>query len=232
MNCNVICDRLSGLALSSKPWLQLVIIIFFDIFVDTRRSWVGLNAVFFLSFFLLIYETRTLIADPKCHSTFGWIRVPEPRNNFKNNGTNFSRDRMGRTPAIRCFVKNFYMVAYVTKAGLGPEPEFELLFRSLIPWSGLIPGTTRICSVCSPLFRWPRLKLYRQVFAGRPVPSLFKFRRGVWRCRNLNGSLYDLINYIFSKHNRKDDWVKISSKSTKKQESRKFRHMQFSHIRT
>ena len=24
MNCSVICDRLSGLALSSKPWLQLV----------------------------------------------------------------------------------------------------------------------------------------------------------------------------------------------------------------
>jgi len=30
------------------------------------------------------------------------------------------------------------MVAYVTKAGLGPEPEFALLFRSFLRWSRLV----------------------------------------------------------------------------------------------
>ena len=54
------------------------------------------------------------------------IRVPEPQNNSKNNSTNFNRGHMGQIKVIRCFVQNFYMVAYVTKAGLGPEPEFAL----------------------------------------------------------------------------------------------------------
>jgi len=58
------------------------------------------------------------------------IRVPEPQNNSKNSGTNFTRGHMGQIPVIRCFVQKFYMVAYVSKAGLGPEPEFALLCRS------------------------------------------------------------------------------------------------------
>jgi len=63
------------------------------------------------------------MADPKRHDT-----LAEPQNNSKNSGTNFTRDHMGQIPVIRCFVQNFYMVAYVTKAGLGPEPEFALFF--------------------------------------------------------------------------------------------------------
>jgi len=39
---------------------------------------------------------------------------------------------LGQIPVIRCFVQNFYMVTYVTKAGLGPEPEFALFFYSLL----------------------------------------------------------------------------------------------------
>jgi len=54
------------------------------------------------------------------------IRVPEPQNNSKNNGTNLTRGDMGHIKVIRCFVQNFYMVACVAKAGLGPEPEFAL----------------------------------------------------------------------------------------------------------
>jgi len=38
------------------------------------------------------------------------IRVPEPQNNSKNNGTNFTRGNMGQIPVIRCLVQNFYMV--------------------------------------------------------------------------------------------------------------------------
>ena len=53
------------------------------------------------------------------------IWVPEPQNNSKNNGTNFTRGHMGQIPVIRCLVQNFYMVAYGTKAGLGTEPEFD-----------------------------------------------------------------------------------------------------------
>jgi len=58
------------------------------------------------------------------------ICVPEPQNNSKNNDANFTRGHMGQIKVIRCFVQNFYMVAYVTKAGLGPESEFALLCRS------------------------------------------------------------------------------------------------------
>ena len=43
------------------------------------------------------------------------IWVPEPQNNAKNNGTNFTRGHMGQIPVIRCFVQKFYKVAYVTK---------------------------------------------------------------------------------------------------------------------
>jgi len=32
------------------------------------------------------------------------IRVPEPQNNSKNNGTNFTRGHMGQIEVIRCFV--------------------------------------------------------------------------------------------------------------------------------
>ena len=67
------------------------------------------------------------------------FRVPEPQNNSKNNSTNFTRGRMGQIPVIRCFiVQKFYMVAYVTEAGLGPEPEFALLHRSFFRWSRLV----------------------------------------------------------------------------------------------
>ena len=66
------------------------------------------------------------------------IRVPEPQNNPKNNSTNFNRGHMGQIPVIRCFVQKFYMVAYVTKAGLGLEPEFALLCRSFFRWSRLV----------------------------------------------------------------------------------------------
>ena len=42
------------------------------------------------------------------------IRVPEPQNNFKKNGTNFTRGHMGQIKVIRCFVQIFYMVTYAT----------------------------------------------------------------------------------------------------------------------
>ena len=66
------------------------------------------------------------------------IRVPESQNNSKNNGTNFTRGHMGQIKVIRCFAQKFYMVAYVTKAGLGPETEFALLCQSFFRWSRLV----------------------------------------------------------------------------------------------
>jgi len=66
------------------------------------------------------------------------IRVPEPQNYSKNNGTNFTRGHLGQIKVIRCFVQIFYMVEYVTKAGLDPEPEFALLCRSFFRWSRLV----------------------------------------------------------------------------------------------
>jgi len=66
------------------------------------------------------------------------IRVPEPQNNSKNNGTKFTRGHMGQIKVIRCFVQNFYVVAYVTKAGLGPEPEFALFYLWIILFFSLL----------------------------------------------------------------------------------------------
>jgi len=40
------------------------------------------------------------------------IWVPEPQNDSKNNGTNFTRGPMGQIPVIRCFVQKFYMVVF------------------------------------------------------------------------------------------------------------------------
>ena len=56
-------------------------------------------------------------------------RVPEPQNNSKNNGTNFTWGRTGQIPVIRCFVQNVYMVAYVTKAGLVLVPHLSKLWK-------------------------------------------------------------------------------------------------------
>jgi len=80
------------------------------------------------------------------------------------------------------------MVAYVTKAGLGPESEFALLCRSFFRWSSLVlrPHAYLHCLHC-PFFRWSHggvgivvlADSRRQVLPGRPVPSLFQLRQGV-----------------------------------------------------
>jgi len=119
---------------------------------------------------------------------FAEIRVPEPQNNSKNNSTNFKRGHMGQIKVIRCFVQNFYMVAYVTKAGHSPEPEFALLCLSFFRWSLLVlqRHAYLLCLYC--LFcRWSRggvgivvlADSRRQVLPGQPVSSLFKLRQGV-----------------------------------------------------
>jgi len=113
------------------------------------------------------------------------IRVTEPQNNSKNNSTNFTRGHMGQIPVIRCFVLEFYIVAYVTKAGLGPEPEFALLCRSFFRWLRLVYGATCICTACTVYSFGGDVGIVvladsrRQVLPGRPVPSLFKLRQGV-----------------------------------------------------
>ena len=59
----------------------------------------------------------------------------------------------------RGFLLTFNMVAYVTKAGLGPglgpEPEFALLCRSFFRWSSLVLRRHAYlhCLHC-PFFRW------------------------------------------------------------------------------
>jgi len=106
------------------------------------------------------------------------IWAPEPRNNSKNNGTNFTRGHMGQIPVIRCFVQIFYMVAYVTKAGLGPEPKFALLCRSFFRWSILVlQRHAYLLSLYCLFFRWSRggvgivvlADSRRQVLPGQPV---------------------------------------------------------------
>jgi len=93
----------------------------------------GLDAVLFLStkqvLLWQILNAMTHLAE---------IRIPEPPNHSKNKSTNLTRGHMGQIRVIRCFVPKFYMVAYVTKAELGPEPEFILLCRSFFRWSRLV----------------------------------------------------------------------------------------------
>jgi len=171
-------------------------------FLGTRRSWQG-GASCVRSrrrFFFFLRNTLLLWQILNATTHLAEIRAPEPQNNSKNNGTNFTRGRKGQIPVIRCFVQNFYMVAYVTKAGLGPEPEFALLFRSFCRWSRLIlrHSAYLLRLYCLLFPRWSRLNSRRQVLPGRPVPTLFKLIRQVfWRCKNLNGCLYDLFHYIF-----------------------------------
>jgi len=92
---------------------------------------------------------------------------------------------MGQIPVIRCFVQKFYMVAYVTKAELGPEPEFALLCRSFFGGRGLSYGATPICTACTVYSSGGGIGIVmlaesrRQVLPGRPVPSIFKLRQGV-----------------------------------------------------
>ena len=111
---------------------------------------------------------------------FAEIRVPEPQNNSKKNGTNFDRGHMGQIKVIRCFVQNFYMVAHVTRAGLGPEPEFALLCRSFFRWLRLVlqHNAYLLCLLCL-FFRWRSWyccagRLASQSFTrpARPEPSL------------------------------------------------------------
>jgi len=114
------------------------------------------------------------------------IRVPEPQNNSKNNSTNFNQGHMGQFPVIRCLVQKIYMVAYVTKAGLGPEPEFAFLCRSFFRWSRLvIQRHAYLCPACTVYSFGGGVGIFvladsrRQVLPGRPVPTLFKLRQGV-----------------------------------------------------
>jgi len=107
------------------------------------------------------------------------IRIPEPPNNSKNTSTNFTPGHMGQIPVIRCFVQKFYMVAYVTKAELGPEPEFTLLCRSFFRWSRLVIRRHAYlhCLFC-PFFQWRswycagRLASPSVTRPARPEPSL------------------------------------------------------------
>jgi len=81
------------------------------------------------------------------------------------------------------------MVAYVTKAGLGPESEFALLCRSFFRWSSLVLRRhAYLHCLHSPFFRWSArggvgivvlAASRRQVLPGRPVPSLFQLRQNV-----------------------------------------------------
>ena len=154
------------------------------------------------------------------------IRAPEPQNNSKNNGTNFTRGHMGQIKVIRCFVQNFFMVAYVSKAGLGPEPEFALLCRSFFRWSRLV---LRRHAYLPCLYCWPT-RVAKCYPAGPSRASLNLDK--VFEDAKILVAVFKICIIFFRNSHRKDDWVKKSSKPTEKQESRKIRHMQFSHIKT
>ena len=127
------------------------------------------------------------------------IRVPEPQNNSKNNGTNFTRGHMGQIIVIRCLVQNFYMVAYVTKAGLGPESEFALLCRSFFRWSRLVIRRHALlhCLYCL-FFRWRswyccagRLALPSVARPTRPEPLSSQTR--CFKVQNLTADLAGVL---------------------------------------
>jgi len=69
----------------------------------------------------------------------------------------------------------------------------------------LFYGATPICTVCTVYSFGGGVGIVlladsrRQMLPSRHVPSLFKFRQGVWRCKKLNGCLYNVYYYIFCK---------------------------------
>ena len=78
------------------------------------------------------------------------IWEPEPQNNSncKNNGTNFTRGHMGKIPVIRCFVQNFYMVAYV-RLGSVPSPSLHCCIGHSFGGRFLFYSATPICFACT-----------------------------------------------------------------------------------
>ena len=98
------------------------------------------------------------------------IWAPEPQNNSKSNDTNFTRGHMGQIKVIRCFVQFFYMAAYVTKAGLGPEPEFALLCRSFFRWSSLVFSSSQ--SFLKFLIRTKSVQLLQLIFVFMPLDTV------------------------------------------------------------
>ena len=141
---------------------------------------------YYIFFPFFLYGTRAIlwqILNAMTH--LAGIRVPEPQNNFKNNSFNFTWGHMGQIPGIQCFVTKFYMVAYVTKAVLGPEPSSHCCVGHSFGCRGLSNGATPLCTACTVYSFGSGVGIVvladsrRQVLPGRQVLSLFELRQGV-----------------------------------------------------
>jgi len=80
-------------------------------FFFTRRGWVASCVRSRRRFFFKSSKQVLLwqILNDMTHLAEIW--VPEPQNNSKNNGTNFTWGHMGPIPVIRCFV-HFFLLIY------------------------------------------------------------------------------------------------------------------------
>jgi len=89
------------------------------------------------------------------------------------------------------------------RLGSVPSPSSHCCVGHSFGGRGLSNGAWRICSACTVYSFGGGVSIVvladsrHQVLPGQPVPSLFKLRQGVWRCKNLNGCLRDLFCYIF-----------------------------------
>jgi len=87
------------------------------------------------------------------------------------------------------------------RLGSVPSPSSHCCVGHSFGGRGLSNGAPPICTACTVYSFGGGVGIVvladsrRQVLPGGPVPSLFKLRQGVWRCKNLNG--YDLFYYIF-----------------------------------
>ena len=130
------------------------------------------------------------------------------------------------------------MVAYVTKAGLVPSPSSHCCVGHSFGGRGSSYGTTPICTACTVYSFGGGVGIVladsrrHKCYPAGPSRASLNLDKVFGDAKTLVAVFMIFIIIFFRNSPRKDDWVKKSSKSTEKQESRKIRHMQFSHIET
>jgi len=108
--------------------------------------------------------------------------------NYKTNAVKYRVPSACGFSVNHGFLLTFNMVAYLTKAGLGPEPEFTLLCRSVVSSTSfggrvLFHGATPICTACTVYSFGGGVGIVLLADSRRQVlPGLFQLRQGVRTC--------------------------------------------------